>query len=254
MNSEEIIKTVIAFASQKNWVEFEELIKQNPDVEKVYSEFIVNKKLSYIDVIDMIKKFENKLPKDFKEKFVEYHKKFKSKEQYLREHNSSIVAKVDKFTIVNHYKGLAKEQTYETFKAVIKLIEDAVKIMKEKGFASVIYGDIFLRNPQNPKSIAEYNYYSDEITLKFYRDYSGHAIESVIHELTHRIWYKLMDQKDKDKWQSEYTAKMNHSYQGQYSGFPEDYSKKNVQEYFATIVTEYIMKNKKYSELLDLIV
>lgn len=262
---EHLVRVVVAFAGPKLWSEFRESVKNKDDVEKIYGKFIINNKLPFIDVIGMVNKFESELPKGFKDEFVEYHKKFKEKQKQLSEkHNGpivdpnrfgpSIVAQVDKFLIVNTYSGMAHEKTYETYKSVIELIQKAVDILKSKGFESVIYGDIFLKNPVHSKSIAEYNNINDEIRLRFYKNYSTHALSSVIHEIAHRIWYRLMEHDDRKLWEKEYEQKIYGKYEGNNPGFPRDYSKKNVQEYFATIIEDYLVYNRKYSELIDLIV
>jgi hypothetical protein len=249
---ENIIRTVTAFASEKMWKKFEELAKNDPDVDKIYSELIVNKGVSYLDVISMINKFEKSLPKGFKEEFVEYHKNFKKKKDTIK--SGEIVAKVDKFHIINTYSGMTQDSAFKSFRGAIELIQQAVDELKKHGFDSVIYGDIFLRDPRNRNSIATYNPDKDEIELKLYKEYSGHALPAIIHEIAHRVWYKLMNYKDEELWVNEYNDKMNHVYKGKFPEFPSNYSKTNVKEYFAVVIEEYIMSGKKYSELIDLIV
>jgi hypothetical protein len=264
---ERLVRVVVAFAGPKQWSEFSDMVKKKDGVERIYGEFIINKKLPFIDVIGMVNKFEKELPKGFKDEFVEYHKKFKEKQKQLSDKyngpkyqsepnkfSPSVVAQVDKFSIVNTYVGMTQEKTYETYKSVIELIQKAVDILKSKGFGSVIYGDILLKNPVKSSSVAEYNYVNDEIRLRFYRDYSGHALRSIIHEIAHRIWYKMMEHSDKKLWEQEYEQKMSGKYEGKNPGFPRDYSKTNVREYFATVIEEYLDTDKKYSELIDLIV
>jgi len=252
---EHIIKTVVAFAAQKHWNEFEEQIQQKPDIEQIYSEFIINKTIPYIDVIKMIDTYEKDLPLGFKKKFIEYHKNFRTKqEDALLKGKGGVIAKVDKFTVFNKYKDLSKEDQYESFKAVIKLLNEAVQKMKSKGFDAVIYGNIILTNPPSSRTIAQYDYLNDEIILRLYRSYSGHALTALIHELAHRIWYKLMEHSDKKLWINEYEEKMFNSYKGNYRDFPSNYSKTNEREYFAEVIEAYITTGKKFSELVDLIV
>jgi hypothetical protein len=253
MNYEKIVHEVIAFATEKTRIEFEKFVKNNKDVKAVYAEFIVNRHVSYMDVIDMIKKNKD-LPKEFKEKFIEYHKEFGKKKQQISKENADIVAQIDKFTIINKYKDLSRDDTYQSFKAVKEFIKQVVETIKAKGFDSIIYGNIYLKNPRNPKSIAEYNYVTDDISLKLYRNYSGHAFESVVHELMHRIWVKLMTRQDMRKWEDEFDAKKSGIYKGKYPGFPNDYSKTETIEYHAEVLTEYIQSGKKYSELVDEII
>jgi hypothetical protein len=284
MNYENLIRTIVAghcdkiieaFVGPKQLAEFRDEIKKNPDPEKIYSHFVINKSSPYADIIDLINKNVEQLPNGFKEKFVEYHKKFKKNEEQIskkyqdtneknykhvlkdvpQKNAPKVVAKIDNFTIVNTYKGMSSEGKFDTFKEVLKLIQDAVNVLKAKGFSSVIYGEILLKNPDSADAIATYNNYSDEIRLKFFKDRPDHALESVVHEIAHRIWFKLMNDEDRNLWGEEYIRKMKGKYVGDYPGFPRDYSKKNVKEYFATLIEEYLAGGgKKYSELLDLIV
>jgi len=276
INYEKIIE---AFAGPKQIAEFREEIKKDPDPERIYSNFVINKASPYADVIEMVNKNIDQLPKGFKEKFVEHHKTFKENEKKIVEkyrdndpvsiyklHKDilkdvpdknvpKVVAKVDKFTIVNTYKGMSGEGTFETYKAVLKLIQDAVDVLKSKGFDSVIYGEILLKNPRSSDAIATYYQHNDEIRLKFFKDRPDHALSSLVHEIAHRIWFKLMNDEDRKLWEEEYKQKMRGMYKGEYPGFPRNYSKENVKEYFATLIEEYLAGGrKKYSGLIDLIV
>jgi hypothetical protein len=252
---EKIIREIIAFAGPKQWSDFEEAIKKDSDIEKIYAEFIVNRNIPYIDIISMIKKHEKDLPQDYKEKFVKHHKEIREKqEDFNVKGKGTIVAQVDKFTILNRYTNLTQEKFYEEFKAVLKLIQEVVDKMKARSFDSVLYGNIILSNPSLSRAIATYNYITDDITLKLYKEYNTHAVESVIHELAHRIWYVLMENKDRNLWIKEYNDKMHGSYGGKYPGFPTQYSQKNEKEYFAVCVEVFISNGKKFSELIDQIV
>jgi hypothetical protein len=241
---------IIAVIGPKTKTEFENFIEKTKDPEKVYDEFIANRHIPYMDIIKLINESKN-LPKDFKTKFIEYHKNFKQKSEEV---SGNIVAKVDKFTIINKYKGLSKEETFKSFKAVIELFKKVVDKLKSKSFDAIIYGDIYLSNPKHSRAIAEYDHIKDIIRIKLYRDYSEHAYASLIHELAHRIWYKLLESSDKKDWYEEFDAKKDSKYKGKFPGFPTDASEKNTEEYFAYVIEEYIVDNKKYSELVDLIV
>ncbi|MDD5649789.1 MAG: hypothetical protein PHF86_05115 [Candidatus Nanoarchaeia archaeon] len=136
MNYEKIVREVVAFASEKTRIEFEKFVKNDKDVKAIYAEFIVNRHVPYMDVIDMIKGNKD-LPEGFKEKFIGYHKEFgKKKEQFSKE-NADLVAQIDKFMIINKYKDLSRDETYQSFKAVKEFIKQVVETIKAKGFDSI---------------------------------------------------------------------------------------------------------------------
>jgi hypothetical protein len=242
-------KIITAVVGPQGESDFKKLIKDNATPEEIYDEFILNKKQPYMEIIRLIDK-EN-LPKKFKEKMIEYHKQVKDKSVALK--SGEIVGKVDKFTIINKYKGLSRDDAFESFKAVMKLFKKVVDTLKSKGFDSVIYGDVWLANPDKG-ALADYNYVDDKIRVKLYRNYPDHAYSSLIHELAHRIWYKLMEARDKKDWYNEYDEKIAGKYTGKFPGFPSSYAKKNEAEYFAYTIEQFIVNNKRYSELIDLIV
>jgi len=243
-------KIITAVVGPKSITEFIKLITKTPNPEKVYDEFVTNKHLPYMDILNLIDESKD-LPEDFKQKFIEYHKNFKQK---AKETSGNIVAKIDKFTIINKYTGLSKEETFRSFKAVIELFKKVVETLKQKRFDAIIYGDIYLESPRNPKAVAEYYHSTDTIKIKLYNDYSKHAYGALIHELAHRIWYKLLENEDKKDWYNEFDAKKNSEYKGKYPGFPNQYAKEKAEEYFAYVIEDYIVDNKKYSELIDLII
>jgi hypothetical protein len=126
------------------------------------------------------------------------------------------------------------------------------KFVKNNQNVSDIYGEFIVN--RHISYIADYNYVTDDISLKLYRDYSGHAFTSVIHELMHRIWYKLMTSQDKSKWEKEFEQKRSGDYKGEFPGFPSDYSKTETIEYHAEVLTKFIETGKKYSKLIDEII
>jgi len=250
MNYEKILFEIVSFATEKTKSIFDKFVSENRDIESIYGEFVINRQVPYIDVMSMIKENE-KLPKDFKDRFIDYHKEFKKRQEKLRQDNTSIIAQIDKFSIINRYTNLSKEESYASFKAMKELIQKAVDTIRAKKFDVLIYGNIYLQNPKDPKAIATYNYTTDDITLKLFRNYPGHAFVSLIHELMHRIWHKLMTHEDKKKWENELNKKLIGTYKGNFPGFPSEYSKTEPVEYHAEVLTEYIKNNKKYSELID---
>jgi hypothetical protein len=247
MFEEKLIEKIVkAFASPRQFSDAETFYEKNKNVEDFYGEFVINRKLSYIDAINIIDTFDDKI---FKKKFVEYHQIFKKKQQNMK---GNVVAKINGITVINKYTDLTRGNTYETFKEVLDFIKEATGLIKSRGYDFLLYGNLFLDNPKNARTIAEYNYIEDFFRLKLYKSYSGHALEAFIHEFAHRMWYKMLSGGDRDKWKIEYSTKLRSFALGEIKNdFPSEYSKTNEKEYFAEIVTYYIVKGKKFSDLIS---
>ena len=213
------------------------IIDKKKGVEELYDELVINKRQPIGRVTKILDKMKAKLPKNFKEDFLKFHKEKSEDKDYKR-----TIAKIGGFTLINFYKDVYGKGA---FKEVREFIKDVVRTLKSKGYGMLAYGDIRLQNPRKRNVAAEYFYDSDHIRLRLYRNYAKPIKLNLFHELAHRIWHQLFMPVDIKKWEKEFYEKSDGK------GFPTPYSKTEPQEYFAEVIAEYLMTGKKYSDLLD---
>jgi len=235
-------------------------IQQHKSPEEIYVDLCLNSTHVPNEIEKILEGFEkeNKVQPGFTRKFYEIGKQYREKKQFL-------VAKVGNFEVYDYYKV---SETHSTNRAkIVAMLKEVINLMNAKGYGFLVYGKIHLTNPSGHGNIATYNYGTDEIQLKVYRDDNSHAVGSMIHELAHRMWHKLFTYEDQKKWEDEFNAKKMGKPEKelvgellgrkfyktvQLEGFPSLYAQtKDDSEYFAEVVRMYIVDNKKYSDLLD---
>jgi len=104
--------------------------------------------------------------------------------------------KAGPFTLINT-GGFSEEKMEEA----AKVVEKAAKLLKSKGLGKVCYGDIQVTNTvkRSTRVLAFYMIHKDELYIRAnLRGKQGPAVESVVHELGHRLHYKFLRSKDKE--------------------------------------------------------
>jgi len=233
-------------------------LKKSP--EEIYIDLCLHSTYIPNEVEKILEGFEKdlKVRPGFAKQFFEVYRHYRDKK-------SNLIAKVDNFEVYDYYR--VSEEHFTNRPKIVAMLKDVVKLIKARGYGFLIYGKILLRNPNDRKAIATYNERTDDMELKVYRDDNSHAVKSMVHELAHRIWYKLMNIKDHDKWEQEYYHKAAGKPQQELAtelfgmmkiyrprlleGFPTIYAQTSAKEYFAETVASHIVENKKYSDLLD---
>jgi len=233
-------------------------IEQKKSPEEIYIDLCLHGTHVPNEVEKILEGFEaeKKVPPGFARKFYEAGKYYRDRPR--------LIAKVDNFEVYDLYK--VSEVDFAIRPKIIAMLKEAVALIKSKGYGFLIYGIVNLTNPILGRAIATYNRFSDEIELKLFRGDNLHAVKSMIHELAHRMWYKLMNNKDREKWEDEFTNKLGGRSQKQLAGdflgkrfyktvkfeeFPTLQSQDSPEEYFAGATEVFIVDNKKYSDLLD---
>lgn len=88
----------------------------------------------------------------------------------------------------------------QTMQAVQKVIDRAAEVLDESGFGALCYGDVNVTNTvmRNSRVLAFYMPSDDRMYVRAnLRGVEGAAIETVIHELGHRLDSKFMDADDR---------------------------------------------------------
>jgi len=233
-------------------------IQQNKSPEDIYTDLCLHGTHVPNEVEKILEGFEaeKKVPPGFARKFYEAGKYYKDRPR--------LVAKIDNFEIHDEYR--VSDVDFAIRPKIIAMIKEVVNIVKAKGYGFLIYGKIHLTNPLLRQAIATYNYGTDEIELRLFRGDNKHAVKAMIHELAHRMWYKLLNYEDMKKWTDEFENKISGRPQKelvgeflgrkfykpvQFKDFPTLQSQDSVEEYFAGVTEAFIIDNKKYSDLLD---
>lgn len=87
----------------------------------------------------------------------------------------------------------------KTMEQVQKVVEQAAAKLQQKGLGKVCYGDVLVSNSvgRSPRVLAFYHIQSDEMFVRAnLRGSQGLAIETIIHELGHRLHFKYLKSKD----------------------------------------------------------
>jgi hypothetical protein len=105
------------------------------------------------------------------------------------------ILKAGPFRVVN--TGGFDEPTMDT---CAKVIEKAVHLLAKKGLGKVCYGDALISNTlANPKILAFYLVGSDEFFVRAnLKGKEGAALQTIIHELAHRLSTKFLQSKQRE--------------------------------------------------------
>ncbi len=104
------------------------------------------------------------------------------------------VEKVGPFKVHNTIDADAKH-----FKEVKGLIENAARALSTtRDFKKVLYGDVFVVGQlKQSTTLAWYNVNHDEVFVRSLAKKGGNDLQSLIHELGHRYWFKFATQDQK---------------------------------------------------------
>lgn len=114
----------------------------------------------------------------------------------------------------------------QVFEAIIR---KAAQLISAKGYGSILRGDLqFVQVDQMPVStgshaLAAYRLSYDDVLISM-RIFEGTPLKTLIHELAHRLYFKVMTPAQRDMWEEIFRASRN---------FPSVYARKSAKEYFA---------------------
>jgi len=96
-----------------------------------------------------------------------------------------VKTQIGKFNII----GLSKKNE----KIVESLIDKSSDLIRKAGYGHILYGDVVIvtRGSISQRAAADYGEKSDNIRLKLPVKIFDHAVQSLIHELGHRQYYKF---------------------------------------------------------------
>jgi len=95
---------------------------------------------------------------------------------------------------------LVGSATKEQITDSLSTLEQAADILRRKGYANLLYGDVFISNTLG-RAFANYIASSDDMAIAPKKAPSpDQMVKSYIHELGHRYWYKVMSQDQRDEF------------------------------------------------------
>jgi hypothetical protein len=108
------------------------------------------------------------------------------------------------YTVVNHHGFRAEE-----VEQALKNLDDATTLVQASGFRSAIYGEITLESPKGVSYAGKYEATPDTIQLNVAARNRFDAVYTLVHEIGHRVWFKLLTDAQRDAYEDQYFGTAN---------------------------------------------
>ena len=104
-----------------------------------------------------------------------------------------------KYTIVNRH-GFRPEETQQA----LAVLDEATAYVDKAGFRASIYGDVVLESPKGVAYAGKYTATTDTIQLNVAARKRFDSVYTLVHEIGHRVWHKLLSEQERDTYEDQY--------------------------------------------------